>query len=158
MDFSEKLYRLRKQSGLSQEELAEKLEVSRQAVSKWESGASMPESGKLPAISAFFGVSLDYLLGDADEAPEAPAQPQQSPAPSRGRRAAGAALCLAAAACLIVWGIISVFGGEAGEQIAQSSAVTLDGNGILLLLCALALAAGAFMFFKGSARGTGGRR
>jgi len=54
MELSEKLYSLRKKSGLSQEQLAEQLGVSRQAISKWESGQSVPESEKLIAISNFF--------------------------------------------------------------------------------------------------------
>ena len=61
MALSEKLYTLRKKSGLSQEQLAEQLNVSRQAISKWESGTSTPESDKLIAISQYFNVSLDYL-------------------------------------------------------------------------------------------------
>ena len=67
MALSDKLYMLRKKSGLSQEQLAEQLIVSRQAISKWESGQSVPESEKLIAISNYFDVSLDYLLKDENE-------------------------------------------------------------------------------------------
>ena len=56
MDFGMKLQSLRKEKGLSQEALAEKLHVSRQAVSKWESGAGYPEMDKLILISDLFGV------------------------------------------------------------------------------------------------------
>ena len=62
MDFSQKLLNLRTQSGYSQEALAEKLNVSRQAISKWELGTTLPETEKVIAISDFFKVSLDYLL------------------------------------------------------------------------------------------------
>lgn len=62
MGFSEKLQELRKREGISQEDLARELGVSRQAVSKWESGQSLPETEKLIAISDFFGVSLDDLV------------------------------------------------------------------------------------------------
>ena len=74
MALPEKLYTLRKKSGLSQEQLAEALNVSRQAISKWEGGSAMPESDKLLALSNYFGVSLDYLLKDGapDAAPAAP--------------------------------------------------------------------------------------
>lgn len=66
MELNEKLQLLRKQKGLTQEELAEKLYVSRTAVSKWESGRGMPGIDSLKAISRFFAVSLDDLLsGDA---------------------------------------------------------------------------------------------
>lgn len=59
-----KLYELRKKSGLSQEAFAEKLGVSRQAVSKWECGASLPDTDNLIIISKLYGVSLDELIGN----------------------------------------------------------------------------------------------
>lgn len=64
MNFAEKLLNLRTQYGYSQEALAEKLNVSRQAVSKWELGTTLPETDKVIAISDFFEVSTDYLLKD----------------------------------------------------------------------------------------------
>lgn len=67
MNFGEKLQMLRKEQNLSQEALAEKLEVSRQAVSKWENCESYPETDKLILISNLFQVSLDYLMKE-DEA------------------------------------------------------------------------------------------
>ena len=70
MEFNNKLYELRKQKGLSQEELASRLNVSRQTVSKWEVGDSTPDMEKLIAMSDLFGVSLDELVLD-----KAPAQP-----------------------------------------------------------------------------------
>ncbi len=62
MDFSEKLQELRKSKGLTQEELAEILYVSRAAVSKWESGRGYPSIDSLKEISKFFSVSIDDLL------------------------------------------------------------------------------------------------
>lgn len=67
MRFCDKLIRLRAEAGLSQEGLANRLGVSRQAVSKWEAGAAMPELAKLIAIAELFGVSLDYLVRDEIE-------------------------------------------------------------------------------------------
>ena len=64
MIFADKIIELRKKSGLSQEELAEKINVSRQAVSKWESMQSTPDINKIIALSEIFGVSTDYLLKD----------------------------------------------------------------------------------------------
>lgn len=58
-----KLYELRKQAGLSQEAFAEKLGVSRQAVSKWECGASMPDTDNLITIANLYNISLDELIG-----------------------------------------------------------------------------------------------
>lgn len=64
MNFAEKLLNLRTQYGYSQEALAEKLNVSRQAISKWELGTTLPETDKVITISDFFEVSTDYLLKD----------------------------------------------------------------------------------------------
>lgn len=64
MSFSEKIYALRTQAGMSQASFAEKLQVSRQTVSKWELGTSYPEIEKLLAISSLFHVTTDYLLKD----------------------------------------------------------------------------------------------
>ncbi len=64
MEFNNKLYQLRKQKGLSQEELANRLNVSRQTVSKWEVGDSTPDMEKLVAISDLFEISLDELVMD----------------------------------------------------------------------------------------------
>lgn len=62
MNFSEKLLTLRKAKGMTQEQLAEKLDVSRQSISKWESGQAVPELEKIVALSAIFDVTTDYLL------------------------------------------------------------------------------------------------
>lgn len=62
MEFNNRLYQLRKQKGLSQEELANRLNVSRQTVSKWEIGDSTPDMEKLIAISNLFEISLDELV------------------------------------------------------------------------------------------------
>ena len=66
MDFAEKLLTLRKANNLTQEQLAEKLDVSRQSVSKWESGQATPELEKIVAMSAIFDVTTDYLLKSSE--------------------------------------------------------------------------------------------
>ncbi len=71
MTFGERLYEMRRKSGLSQEQLAEKLEVSRQSISKWESDKAYPEMTRLLFMSDYFGVSLDYLMrGEETPSPE----------------------------------------------------------------------------------------
>lgn len=64
MNLAEKLTVQRKKSGMSQEQLADRLGITRQSVSKWEAGCSVPEISKLIAMSELFKVSLDYLLKD----------------------------------------------------------------------------------------------
>ena len=64
MTFAEKLKSIRKQAGMSQEQLAEKLGVSRQAVTKWETDAGVPDIENIMAISALFDISIDELLSN----------------------------------------------------------------------------------------------
>lgn len=94
MKLNEKIYTCRKQAGLSQEALAERVGVSRQSISKWETGEAMPEIGKLPLLAQTFGVTADWLLSEEPmpvpedakaEAPEAPAS-----APTSAPQAASA--------------------------------------------------------------------
>ena len=67
MTFAEKHLQLRKREGYSQEDLADRLEVSRQAISRWEMGTAVPDSINLLHISKLFGVSTDYLLNNEYE-------------------------------------------------------------------------------------------
>ncbi len=73
MIFADKLISLRKKSGWSQEELAEKLGVTRQSVSKWEGAQSVPDIDKILQLSRLFGVTTDYLLKDEQGEPESAA-------------------------------------------------------------------------------------
>ena len=109
MNLGETILRLRTGRGMSQEDLASALEVSRQSVSKWETGASVPELDKLMKLSALFGVTLDELVtGEKQAAPPLeppvpePAPPRREPdTVSTAQRVAGWILMgLAAAACL----------------------------------------------------------
>ena len=72
MTLGEKLQLLRRSRGLSQEQLAAELDVSRQAISKWECGDSTPDLDKLRAICTYFGVTTDYLIWErSEDAPQA---------------------------------------------------------------------------------------
>ncbi len=75
MKLNEKIYDCRKRAGLSQGALAERIGVSRQAVSKWETGEAEPELAKLRLLSAAFGVTTDWLLSE-EEPPQEPTQGQ----------------------------------------------------------------------------------
>lgn len=68
MNFNEKLISLRKSMGLSQEELGAEIKVSRQTISKWESGQSYPDFQRLVLLSDYFGLTLDELIRDVDVA------------------------------------------------------------------------------------------
>ena len=79
MRLEEKLTVLRKESGYTQLDLAEKVRVSRQAISKWETGRALPSAENLKYLSELFGVSVDYLLND--DMTEEPKPKEQKPAP-----------------------------------------------------------------------------
>ena len=82
MKLSDKIWVCRKKAGLSQEALAEKISVSRQAISKWETGEASPEITKLPLLARTFGVTADWLLDDEAEfeenTPDDEAAPDES--------------------------------------------------------------------------------
>lgn len=80
MDFRDRLFELRRQAGLSQEELANLLGLTRQAVQKWEAGTSRPDMDNLTALSNYFHVSLDYLVTGRDAA-YCPPPPECEPTP-----------------------------------------------------------------------------
>lgn len=81
MTLGEKLQKLRKARGLTQEELAEKVGVSRQSLSKWESDGALPDTANVVILADLFGVSLDYLLREAPPSePSAVTEPPAAPA------------------------------------------------------------------------------
>ena len=77
MTLADRIQQLRKQKGISQEELADRVGVSRQAVSKWESEQSVPDMDKIILISDYFEVTTDYLLKGIEPAPPAPADQEK---------------------------------------------------------------------------------
>lgn len=79
MKLDEKLIYLRKKKGLTQLELAEAVNVSRQAVSKWESGGGTPSTENLRGLSELYGVSVDYLLNEEERKPENGNVPKDEP-------------------------------------------------------------------------------
>ncbi len=112
MIFADKLIELRKKSGQTQEELAEKLGVSRQSIAKWEGAQSIPELAKIVKLSDMFGVSTDYLLKDDIEAAEPIIEDKSGSACRRvsmeeanefidTRRAAAVPIALATALCVL---------------------------------------------------------
>ena len=133
MTFGEKLYELRRSSAMSQDALAEKLEVTRQSVSKWERDEAFPETDKVIRISQIFGVTTDYLL--QDEAPRYSSPPQNAPnylsrAEQMIRRhgykggylliASGALICLLSIALRLLWPAIAGEGVDSFWEIAGS--------------------------------------
>lgn len=155
MKFSEKLIVLRKQNGWSQEELAEKLDVSRQAISKWESGQSLPESERIVQLARLFGVTTDYLLIDGQTEEASPAAPEREPSRSlrrvslreaeeylHSRRrasfliAAGVFLCIVAVIPLLLLGSLT----EGNPPVLSEAAAAFGGLAALLTVVSIAVA------------------
>lgn len=156
MILADKIIQLRKKSGWSQEELAAQMGVSRQSVSKWESGQSIPDLDKILKLSALFNVSTDFLLKDelsdapvaVDQAPEADAavrtvsmeeadafltlQAQAAP-----KIALGVSLCILSPVLLIYLGALSDV--EGGYRVSEAVAMAV-GLPVLLLVVVGAVA------------------
>nr|WP_300912861.1 helix-turn-helix transcriptional regulator [uncultured Acetatifactor sp.] len=159
MILADKVMALRKKNGWSQEELAEKLNISRQSVSKWESGASIPDIDKIIALSGLFGVSTDYLLKDnlekelpseTDDVYEAEKERAVSLEEANefmnlvkklaGRIALGAGLCVLSPIPMIVLSGLAEYGADAG--VSGAAAISEDmagGLGMVILLILVAI-------------------
>ena len=150
MILGEKIAALRKQNNWSQEDLAEQLQISRQSVSKWESGASIPDLDRIVKMSALFGVSTDYLLKDemeeiawseTDEPSEGAARRvslQEANAfmdlcrDTSGRFAFGVVLCILSPLTVIFLSVL------AAEERIPLSMRAAEGIGVLVLLLMVA--------------------
>ena len=109
MNMADRIQYLRKAKGISQEELAEKVGVSRQAVSKWESEQSMPDLEKIIAMSDFFEVTTDYLLKGIE-----PAKDQE-----QKNKALASKILYIASTALIAIGLFCAFGGGDEKQTME---------------------------------------
>lgn len=102
MKLSEKIQYCRKRTGLSQEALADKLSLSRQAISKWETGEALPETGKLLALAEALGVTVDWLLSEDGAPPPDPGAVRNEERPGALRAGAGRWGWLVGAYCAIL--------------------------------------------------------
>ncbi len=145
---SEKIYTLRRKNGLSQEQLAEKIGVSRQAVSKWEGGLSTPELDKLKALSKCFQITMDELTGSQPTSSSSETGEKDKTALPKGESRTGIGFCAAGAVCLILLGVLTVIHPSSVSQINESSMITLNGTGILFALSALLMIWGLILILK----------
>lgn len=161
MILADKLINLRKKNGMSQEELAEKMSVSRQAVSKWEGAQSIPELEKILQLSRIFGVTTDYLLKDELEDEEFTGDNASDKVrtvtlaeaneylaqrwASSGKIAIGTFLCIISVIPLLFLGILSEEAGILSENFAMALALIL-----LFLIIAPAVCIFVYCGFKNS--------
>ena len=157
MILADKIIELRKKEGWSQEELAEKLSVTRQSVSKWEGAQSIPDLDKVVQMSRLFGVTTDYLLKDELEESQ-PAECDAAPVLRRVtmaqasdylalRRAAAPKMALATMLCVL--SPIALIGlGGLSELSVSALRITEDaagGIGLCVLIVLVAIAAALFI-------------
>lgn len=113
MSLAKKMIELRKQNGLSQQDLADRLGVSRQAISRWETGAVQPLADSVKSLAQVFQVSTDYLLNDDLDTPTPPRSPQPAPTqeePKSARKHRKWLLALAALAAAAVLVLVTAAG------------------------------------------------
>lgn len=165
MILADKIINLRKKNGWSQEELAEKMNVSRQSVSKWEGAQSVPDLNKILLLSQIFGVSTDYLLKDDIEEEEPKVQEEDSYIEEKGEQivvrkvsmeeaneflavkekvagkiALGVMLCILSPICVM---ILSVAQEEGLLAITENAAA---GMGVIVMFLMIAAAVALFIY------------
>lgn len=151
MILAEKIMELRKKNGWSQEELANKLNVSRQSVSKWESAMSVPELDKILQLSEIFEVSTDYLLKDANEkADYVPGNPDETSVKKvtmeeaqkfiKARMEASVKIAMGVALCILAPIPLLLLNGLVEDSMTWLSPGLADGIGFTLLLILVACA------------------
>lgn len=157
MILADKIVSLRKKAGWSQEDLAEKLGVTRQSVSKWEGAQSVPDMDKVVMMSRLFGVSTDFLLKDEleEETPCAAAQEDDTPlrrvsltqasAYLALRKAAAPKIAVATALCIISPVTLILLAGMSEVQRFPISGNAAAGIGLCVMLVLLAVAVSIFL-------------
>ncbi len=148
MTLSEKLYNLRRKQGLSQERLAEKLDCSRQVISKWENGTTTPDAEMLQKYSELFGVSIDYLVKEDIEEPISVQPTEKNSGNKKLLGILGFAISFLGCVSLIVFGAITVFNSETADKIAESSVIVIDGAFIAMVTSVLFVVFGAIILIK----------
>lgn len=157
MILADKIVSLRKKAGWSQEDLAEKLGVTRQSVSKWEGAQSVPDMDKVVMMSRLFGVSTDFLLKDEleEETPCAAAQDDDTPlrrvsltqasAYLALRKAAAPKIAVATALCITSPVTLILLAGMSEVQRFHITENAASGIGLCVLLALVALAVSIFL-------------
>ena len=148
MTLSEKLYNFRRKQGLSQEGLAEKLDCSRQVISKWENGTTTPDAEMLQKYSELFGVSIDYLVKEDIEEPTSVQPTEKNSGNKKLLGILGIVISLLGCVSLIVFGAITVLNSETADKIAESSVIVIDGTFIAMLTSVLFVVFGAIRLIK----------
>ncbi len=119
MELKEKLVALRKEKGLTQLAVAEKLDVSRQAISRWESGTALPSTDNLKCLGALYGVPVDYLINEETERvnSESDSKKENEDRRDHKRLSRGIVACISVVLIVIVVSCIAISLKEETETI-----------------------------------------
>lgn len=119
MELKEKLVALRKEKGLTQLVVAEKLDVSRQAISRWELGTALPSTDNLKSLSELYGVPVDYLINEETERvnSESDSKKENEDRRDHKRLLRGIVACISVVLIVIVVSCIAIFLKEETETI-----------------------------------------
>lgn len=160
MILADKIIELRKKNGWSQEELAEKVGVSRQSVSKWEGALSVPDLDKILLMSQIFGVSTDYLLKDelgepeytetknapaAEETPLRRVSMEEAASFLEVKKQTAPKIALAVFLCIVSPIVLILMGGLSGEGLIAMSESAAGGIGLITLIVLVAAAVALFI-------------
>ena len=154
MALKDKLYELRINRNMSQEELSEALGISRQAISIWETGKALPESDKLILLSEYFGVSIDFLLKeDPDNIDDSisPKDVKSRPAGANVKKTVSVIMLSLGILSAVYWVVAVIVYPSFYDDLAYSSVITLGGNGIYLIISALLTTVGTILMIKNKA-------
>ena len=156
MILADKLVQLRKRSGMSQEELAEKMNVSRQAVSKWEGAQSIPDLEKILQLSELYGVTTDYLLKDSIESEEFTGKDtaenirrvtiEEANEFLELRKTASVSIAIATFLCILSVIPLIIMGGATTLPEPPFSENFAGGVGMIIMLILAAIAVGIYVY------------
>ena len=156
MILADKLVQLRKRSGMSQEELAEKMNVSRQAVSKWEGAQSIPDLEKILQLSELYGVTTDYLLKDSIESEEFTGKDtaenirrvtiEEANEFLELRKTASVSIAIATFLCILSVIPLIIMGGATTLPEPPFSETFAGGVGMIIMLILAAIAVGIYVY------------
>ena len=146
---SENIFRYRRSLGLSQEQLADRIGVSRQTISKWEGGQSAPDVEKLIVLSECFDITIDALIRGDSEIPEKPKAADGQNEPIDPITVLGVVICVLGLLCMMLLCVLQILYPASLDVLNETSmtVVTFNGTGIVFGFCMISVIVGLIIIF-----------